>query len=199
MTTKSVLIAAAVIGVLAIVIWLTFTPRKGNPSTASKPPVTERANERVAPQPPKLAGPPEIYPDLARTPGAANPDITQDNIRETICNPGWSTKSIRPPASYTGRLKREQIAEWNLTDTDPKDYEEDHFIPLEIGGHPTDPRNLWPEAYEPQPGSRQKDRVENQLHREVCSGEVALGRAQQIIVEDWYACYLNIEEHRLCE
>ncbi len=25
------------------------------------------------------------------------------------------------------------------------DYEEDHFIPLELGGHPTGPRNLGPE------------------------------------------------------
>ena len=46
-------------------------------------------------------GPADIYPDPTRTPGAANPDITQDNIRETICNPRWSTKSIRPAASPT--------------------------------------------------------------------------------------------------
>jgi hypothetical protein len=28
-------------------------------------------------------------------------------------------------------------------------YEEDHLIPLEDGGDPTDSRNLWPEASKP--------------------------------------------------
>ena len=27
------------------------------------------------------------------------------------------------------------------------DYQEDHLISLELGGNPTDPRNLWPEPY----------------------------------------------------
>src|ERR1700733_5549970 len=56
-------------------------------------------------------GPPDIYPDPARTPGATNPEITQENIRTTICNPRWSTKSVRPEESYTHRLKNEQIGE----------------------------------------------------------------------------------------
>ena len=29
----------------------------------------------------------------------------------------------------------------------PSDYQEDHLVSLELGGHPTDPRNLWPEPY----------------------------------------------------
>src|SRR5215470_2592162 len=55
------------------------------------------------------AGPTELYPDPARTPGVANPDITQDNIADNICNTNWSTKSIRPPVSYTNPLKRQQM------------------------------------------------------------------------------------------
>jgi hypothetical protein len=27
----------------------------------------------------------------------------------------------------------------------PKDYEEDHLISLELGGAPRDPKNLWPQ------------------------------------------------------
>ena len=46
-------------------------------------------------------GPPDIYPDLVVTPGAANPRVTQRNIGETICNRHWSTKLIRPPAEST--------------------------------------------------------------------------------------------------
>ena len=137
-------------------------------------------------------GPPEIYPDPARTPGATNPDITQENIRETICNPRWSTKSIRPEAGYTNRLKLEQISEYGYSDSRLRDYEEDHFIPLELGGNPTDPKNLWPEPFEtsiPDGGAHAKDKVENYLHAEVCSGSLTLDQAQREISEDWYRVF----------
>ncbi len=42
-------------------------------------------------------GPADIYPDPERTPGAANPGVTQQNIRYNICNRQWTTKQIRPP------------------------------------------------------------------------------------------------------
>src|SRR5712691_11281001 len=72
------------------------------------------------------AGPASLYPDPGRTPGFSNPDITQANISKNICNPSWSTKSIRPPASYTTGLKLQQMKEWSLPGS-PADYEEDHF------------------------------------------------------------------------
>jgi hypothetical protein len=137
-------------------------------------------------------GPPDIYPDPTRTPGAINPDITQENIRETICNPRWSTKSIRPEAGYTNRLKLEQISEYGYSDSRLRDYEEDHFIPLELGGNPTDPKNLWPEPFEtsvPDGGAHAKDKVENYLHAEVCSGSLTLDQAQREISQDWYRVY----------
>ena len=137
-------------------------------------------------------GPPDIYPDPARTPGAINPDITQENIRETICNPRWSTKSIRPDEGYTHRLKIEQIGDYGYADSRLRDYEEDHFIPLELGGNPTDPKNLWPEPFEtsiPDGGAHTKDKVENYLHAEVCSGSLTLDQAQREISEDWYRVY----------
>src|SRR5690242_19992277 len=36
-------------------------------------------------------------PDPVKTPGALNPDVTQETIRQTICVPGWtaSVRSIR--------------------------------------------------------------------------------------------------------
>jgi hypothetical protein len=137
-------------------------------------------------------GPPDIYPDPTRTPGATNPAITQENIRETLCNPRWSTKSIRPDENYTHRLKIEQIGEYGYSDSRLRDYEEDHFIPLELGGNPTDPRNLWPEPFEtsiPDGGAHSKDKVENYLHVEVCSGSLTLEQAQREIAEDWYRVY----------
>ena len=49
-------------------------------------------------------------PDPVRTPGAVNPAVTQETIYSTICRSGWSA-SVRPPAAYTGALKRRQLRE----------------------------------------------------------------------------------------
>jgi hypothetical protein len=110
----------------------------------------------------------------ALTPGVLNPDVRQETIGTTICVRGW-TRTVRPPSEYTARLKREQIRAYGL-DGGPEDYQEDHLISLELGGHPTDPRNLWPE---PHPRAEEVDRVENELNRQVCSGELTLAEAQR--------------------
>ncbi|MEV7027728.1 hypothetical protein [Kitasatospora sp. NPDC093558] len=127
-------------------------------------------------------------PDPACTPGATNPDVTQATIDDTICVPGYSS-SIRPPSSYTTKLKIQQIAAYGYSDTDPSDYEEDHFIPLSLGGHPTDPNNLWPQPhYATGTGgwtAADKDTVEYKLYKAVCNHQVNLVPAQQAIVTDW--------------
>ena len=123
-------------------------------------------------------------PDPNCTPGATNPDVTQDTIDSTICVSGW-TATVRPPTSYTNKLKIQQIAEYAYADTSPSSYEEDHFIPLELGGSPTDPANLWPEPHSGDATSGQKDSVENKLKRAVCNGSVTLADAQNAIVTDW--------------
>lgn len=137
------------------------------------------------------AGPDSLYPIGQETRGSTNPDVTQDNIEETICDPNWHTSAIRPSSSYSRKLKQQQIDALGLPGTSA-DYEEDHLIPLELGGHPTDPDNLWPEAYEPRPGAYQKDGVERYLHNEVCTGNLSLRDAQREISEDWYEVYLQI-------
>jgi hypothetical protein len=115
-----------------------------------------------------------IVADPVRTPGVVNPDVTQANIRATICRRGW-TRTIRPTVSYTDELKRRQMREYGETGS-VAGYQEDHLISLELGGHPTDPRNLWPEPY---PRAREVDGIENQLNAEVCDGSLALADAQQ--------------------
>ena len=70
---------------------------------------------QAPPRPPRRIGPAEIYPDPVRTPGAANPQVTQRNIKDTICNRQWSTRLIRPPAEYNSRLKRKQLREYGDT------------------------------------------------------------------------------------
>lgn len=130
-------------------------------------------------------------PDHRLTPGVTNPDVTQSNIQETICRSGW-TATIRPQAAYTTALKAKQLTALGIAHPDLSKFEEDHLISLELGGSPTDPRNLWPEPYVPVPGAKQKDRVENFLKRQVCSGALSLAKAQQEITKDWLAVYTSM-------
>jgi hypothetical protein len=123
-------------------------------------------------------------PAPSLTPGAVDPAVTQQNIQSTICVKGY-TRKVRPPASYTNKLKKRQIREYGYADTNPRHYEEDHLIPLEIGGDPRDPRNLWPEPRRSAWNAKEKDRLENLLHREVCDGEIPLRTAQAEIAHDW--------------
>lgn len=132
----------------------------------------------------------DFMPNPALTPGVANPAVTQSNIHSTICVPGW-TKTIRPPASYTSALKRQQLADpvRGYRDQDPRHYELDHLISLELGGHPTDERNLWPELWDGPWGAHVKDRVENRLKVEVCAGRISLADAQMAIRMDFRKPY----------
>ncbi len=78
-----------------------------------------------------------------------------------------------PPVTYTTKLKLQQLRAKGLTGH-AADYEEDHFIPLKVGGHPTDPRNLWPEPWNLPVGSNDygahtKDLVESHIPDECCA------------------------------
>jgi hypothetical protein len=126
-------------------------------------------------------------PDSKITPGVINPNVTQANIKQTICLSGW-TKTIRPPASYTNKLKLKQMKDLGLTGK-PSDYEEDHLISLELGGNPTDPKNLWPQLWNGNWGAHKKDVIETRLKVLVCSGKVTLADAQHDISTDWVAAY----------
>ncbi len=92
------------------------------------------------------------------------------------------TKQIRPPASYTNALKRAQMQAYGDAGS-PASFEEDHLIPLELGGAPRDPHNLWPQ---PHSTPNEKDTVEGATHDAVCSGKIALPDAQHRIATDWY-------------
>jgi hypothetical protein len=137
-----------------------------------------------------LAGPAYAYPNRDLTPGAIDPSVREDNIQLTICVPGY-TKTVRPPERFTNRLKLQIMAAYGRGG-DLRDYELDHFIPLELGGCPDCVSNLWPESYDTTLGARQKDRVENVLHRRVCSGEISLKDAQTAITSDWVRVYNQI-------
>ena len=110
-----------------------------------------------------------------------NPAVTQETIGKTICAPGW-TKTVRPSARYTARIKIKLIRELEVDEALLVDFELDHRIPLALGGAPSDPRNLelqpWDEAGE-------KDAIEACLARAVCAGKIGLDEARRRIWSDW--------------
>jgi hypothetical protein len=129
-------------------------------------------------------------PDYHRTPGAVDSRVTQSNIGSTICVVGY-TKTVRPPTSYTNSLKYQQLHSGYAVngDLDMRNYEEDHLIPLAVGGNPTDPHNLFPQYYGGAYGARHKDRLELKLHLLVCAGSVTLKNAQLAFKKDWRIAY----------
>ena len=118
--------------------------------------------------------------DPACSPGAIFADATTDKI----CVSGYS-KSVRDvPTSE----KDQVYAEYGITSHSAGEYEVDHLISLELGGS-NDIANLWPEPAEPRPGFHEKDKVENYLHDQVCSGAMSLTEAQVGIANNWLSFY----------
>lgn len=113
-----------------------------------------------------------------------NPAVTQRTVDQTICVSGW-TATVRPPESYTEPLKIQQIASESLPGG-LSNYEEDHRMPLELGGAPSNPLNLSPES---PPTPNPKDSDESGLRRAVCDGALSLAQAQEQMVATWLAAY----------
>ncbi|MGB7954706.1 MAG: hypothetical protein WCF23_12075 [Candidatus Nitrosopolaris sp.] len=159
------------------------SPNNYNTLTSSSP--TTVTNETI----PSVCHMNGILPDLRCTPGETNPSVAQANIKDTICVPGY-TKTVRPPVSFTEPLKTKLMQSYRLTDS-RFNYELDHLIPLELGGNPSDVRNLWPEPGYGQYNFHVKDRFENYLHDQVCSGTTGLFEAQTEIATDWKTYWIR--------
>lgn len=122
----------------------------------------------------------DALPDSACTPGA----IFSSATKEQICVPGYSKNVRNVPESE----KDQAYAEYGIKSHRTGQYEVDHLISLELGGS-NDIANLWPEAANPRPGFHEKDKVENYLHDQVCSGAMPLQQAQEKIATDWLSVY----------
>ncbi len=119
-------------------------------------------------------------PDSACTPGAIIPTAT----KAKICQSGYARTVRNVPTSE----KNQVYASYGITHHSTGQYEVDHLVSLELGGS-NDIANLWPELASPKPGFHEKDKVENYLHSQVCSGAISLQRAQVEIATNWLAVY----------
>jgi hypothetical protein len=124
---------------------------------------------------------------LPTVPGVPNPNVNQDNIDKTICVSGW-TATVRPPVSYTDKLKHDLMISQHLSGTEA-DYELDHKLSIEDGGDPSSPDNLWMQPYAGRFGARVKDRIETKLKHLVCNHTITLDEARQALMTDWVQAY----------
>jgi len=118
-------------------------------------------------------------PDCA--PGKLNPTTTS-NIAQTICNPAWVTAAshIQPPPSTLDKL----LIEYQLPGN-PVTYALARVIPVQDGGSPTSPLNLYPLPLNGFGGQQTRTVVANQLHDEICSHKITIAQAAQMLQGDW--------------
>lgn len=120
-------------------------------------------------------------PDPKLTPGA-----TVTITVEKLCTTKWGKEE----RNVTAAMKRQVFASYGLSGNldkscrSPFHFEVDHLISRELGGA-DEIANLWPQCYSGRWNARQKDRLENRLHKEVCAGRLTLEEAQTMIKTDW--------------
>ena len=187
--SRRVLAAAGLVLLCACQPTPTAGPATSTPAPTASPSasITAPAPTLVAPTDPPVVAPAGWTIGYARrdlTPGVRNPAVTQATIGSTICVRGW-TATVRPPASYTDGLKATGLVAYGYANRNPASVEEDHLLPLEGGGSPTDPRNLWPQPRYGPVNAAQKDAAENALRVAVCSGAQTLDAAQTAFLAKW--------------
>jgi hypothetical protein len=128
-------------------------------------------------------------PDPACTPGAINPSLTVDVLRD----PHFRTACLRNKA--TSKREKAETYGWYAISHPAHNQgktqtcELDHLVSLELGGADT-LDNIWPQCGPEGVGLRdryfkQKDIVENFLAYVVKTGQMDLGTAQKGIASDW--------------
>lgn len=176
--------------VIAVLVGIALSHKRNDPVAQ---PLERRTDDHVNVTLVRV-GPQAAYPKPELTPGAIDPNVTEQDIDDTICVPHY-TATVRPSSAVTRRLKLDLMRTYAISG-EPSDYELDHFIPLELGGCSDCVANLWPEPYEGDFGAREKDIVENHLHHLVCKHAITLSDAQAAIVRDWVQIYLEMHTSR---
>lgn len=178
MKNKYILFSIVGLVVLGIIAFLNYT-NVSDSSLAVKATATP-LGQRIKTTGCKVNGP---FQDKECSPGKIIEGVT----KEQVCTSGYASKTRNVPAS----LKEAVYAEYGITSRTKGEYEVDHIVSLELGGS-NDIDNLYPQATEPRPGSHEKDKIENYLHDQVCSGKLALKDAQLIIANDWLSIYKQL-------
>jgi hypothetical protein len=136
-----------------------------------------------------------LLPDPAVTPGkvaitsqtkvcTTKWDKDERHVTQTMKNKVFASYGTAPGQGVCVKKSRKTPSGGSVVEG----CEIDHLISRELGGA-DDVENLWPQPYTQDPGAHQKDKLENKLHKEVCSGKITLQQAQDTIKTDWFTAY----------
>lgn len=133
----------------------------GSTVTATAPPAA----------PPRLRSGAHAHANPALTPGAVDYRQTTD----TLCH-----KKL-PERTVTQAQKNRVYEKYRVPATARKWYVLDDLLPREVGGLNAE-ANLWPE---PKVEALSKDRVEGQVHRDICAGKITITQALDYFKHEW--------------
>lgn len=128
-----------------------------------------------------------MLPEPLLVPGAINPAVSQANIGQTICAADYAERHS-PDLAYMGKAKR-LLLEQQFNPGRHNEFSLDHLIPVSLGGAARAAQNLWLQPRFAQFAADQKDRLEQVLLQQVCSGALPLATAQRAIAGDWISTY----------
>ncbi len=139
---------------------------------------TPKEEPSVSPIPSISSSPTSSPDDVQRPLPVVTPGVILTTNKSDFCTPGWSSAHRK---DLTAAEKRQLLKEYGLTST-TKVAEWDHLISLELGGG-NGTKNIWPELDLTQ--KTRKDKLENQLHSQVCNGAMLPAVAQDEIKNFW--------------
>lgn len=118
-------------------------------------------------------------PDPKLTPGDTIA-VTKDDVCGTRHRPLGDAIPIR--------VKSQVFARYGISTAGPSSYNIDHLIPVKLGGS-NSIKNLWPQPLSGEWNYVLKNKLERQLQKKVCKGELEMRTAQQEIAADWVSAY----------
>jgi hypothetical protein len=124
-----------------------------------------------------------ISADPSCAPGKLDPAVAA-NIRQTVCSAAWvtATSRLQPPTSSQALDKL--VIEYQLPGN-PVTYTLARVVPVEDGGSPTSPLNVYPLPLNGFGGQPTRTAVTEQLHDEICSHRITIAQAAKTLEGDW--------------
>ena len=131
----------------------------------------------------------KLGPIPDQSPGCTPGMVATTDVAD-VCSHDGGSYSVRHRLSQNPETKREVLAKYGLSMSDARLVEDDHDIPLCLGGS-DNIANRWPQPRDGEWKSGQKDELEAFACREVCHGHVPLATAQGwfLAPSDWRAAY----------
>jgi hypothetical protein len=122
---------------------------------------------------------PSHLPNPKLTPGATI-DVTKDDL----CDHKYEDLDESVPVT----VKDQAFKRYGIRMGGPELYNIDHLIPVRLGGSNAI-KNLWPQPLSGEWNYSTKNKLERQMYRLVCRGELDLKDAQREIASDWVSAY----------